>query len=222
MDGNLFSGMKAVQKIAVESVEEALNSLKESITEIAFEKSLNNLMKSKGMDGQWYPTLIYFSHRTVSATKEYLPSNTKLKKGDIVSIGVHPTRNRFMGDYSIARIFGENKDLQEFVDNAKEIESKTIKFASAKTTGRELFNYSLGLINEFGYSLLDLKGNIGHSIGRLPADGSEFQRRFLDSENNETLDGKFWTIEPFVGNGSFGAVFEDIIYINKNEKKILG
>jgi Xaa-Pro aminopeptidase len=213
--------MNAVQKIAVKSVEESLNFLKEGITEIGFEKKVSDLMKSNGMDKIWYPTRVYFSHRTMITSKKILSSDTKLRKGDIVSVKVHPAKDNYMGDYSITTVFGNNPEVEEFVENAKEIEEKTIKFATAKTTGRELFNYSLGLIREFGYILLDLRGNIGHNVGRLPADGSKFERTFLDQQNNEPLEGKFWTIEPFMGNGGFGAVFEDLVFIGENEKKII-
>ncbi len=221
MEPAFFDGMKAAQKIAIEAVEDSLLFLKENITERDLEKKILDLMKSNGMDEPWYPTRIYFSHRTMITSKKFLSSDTKLRKGDIVSIKVHPAKDRYMGDYSITTVFGNNPEVEEFVENAKEVEEKTIKFASAKVTGRELFNYSFGLIREFGYILLDLRGNIGHNVGRLPSDGSKFERKFLDPENNETLKGEFWTIEPFMGNGGYGAVFEDLVFVGKNEKKIV-
>jgi len=216
----LFDGMRAAQKIAIESVNESLNLLREGVSEIKFEKEVANIMKANGMDEPWYLTRIFFSNRTVIASKRFLSSNNKLKKGDIVSIKVHPSKSRFMGDYSITTIFGKNNQLQEFVDDAKEIELKTIKFVSGKVTGRAVFDFSLGLIREFGYMLLDLHGNVGHTVGRLPLDGLQFHKKFLEQKNNEKLQG-FWTIEPFIGNGSYGAVFEDMVFIDKNEKKII-
>ena len=212
--------MTGVQRIAIEAVEDSLLFLKEGMSEIDLGKKVSELMKSKGVGKPWYPTLIYFAHRTVNASRKNLPSDAKLKNGDIILIGVHPTKKRFMGDYSITTVFGENQELEELVDNAKEVQEKTINFATAKTTGRELFEYSQGLMEEFGYRLLDLRGNIGHDVGIMPADGSKFERTFLDRQNNEPLGGKFWAIEPFMGN-EFGAAFEDIVFIGENEKIVV-
>ena len=213
--------MKTVQRIAIEAVNESIDFLKEGISEIRLGEKLHEILKLKGIEETWYPTGIYFSHRTRLWSKKFLPSEAKLKKGDIISIRIHPVKDKYMGDYSLATIFGENQELQEFVNNAREIELKTIEFASAKSTAKEVFDYSSALINEFGYSLLDLRGNIGHDIGRLPGKEIKFQRKFLDTENTEILDGKFWTIEPFIGNKEFGAVFEDIIYMGKTGKTII-
>ncbi len=221
MKNSFFYGMKTVQKIAIEAVEDSHEFLRENMSEIDLEKKIFDLMQSKGVDKQWYPILIYFSHRTVNASKKSLPSNIKLKRRDLISIGVHPTKDRYMGDYSIATIFGENPELQELVDNAKEIQEKTINFATAKTTGSELFEHSLKLMEEFGYKLLDLRGNIGHNIGRIPEDRSKFERKFLNRENNERLGGEFWTIEPFMGNKDFGAVFEDMVFIGDSKKNAI-
>ena len=97
MEKDFFKGMKTVQKIAIESVNESIDFLKEGMSEICFGKKVYDVMKSKEIDEVWYPTGIYFSYRTRIGSKKFLPSETKLKKGNIISIRVHPVKNRYMG-----------------------------------------------------------------------------------------------------------------------------
>jgi hypothetical protein len=81
---------------------------------------------------------------------------------------------------------------------------------------RELFLHTKGLIDEGGYRLCDLLGNIGHDLGR----GEAYANGFIDASNATPMWGG-WAIEPHIGLDRRGAKFEDIVWLSASGRELV-
>ncbi|WP_040952050.1 M24 family metallopeptidase [Gorillibacterium massiliense] len=199
------------QTLAFLACQESKRYLTPGISEKQFSDICEEIMCSLGAEDLWYPMLVNFGQNTIYCTRgSHLPSSeVLLKENDIVLIDFSPKLNGFWGDYSETIVIGNNEEMKQLSRDAKYIFDRTYEYAQKCRTIGELFNYSINLIKELDYILLDPNGNIGHSIENYD---NQNKRIYICPENKMmNLDGKVWAIEPHLGRGMYGAKFENVI-----------
>jgi methionine aminopeptidase len=199
------------QEVAMYACMASKKHLKPGISESHFAEICEELMYSLGAEELWYPMLVNFNSNSRYCTRgSHLPSkDIYLLKSDIVLVDFSPKVQGLWGDYSETIVIGEDNIFTRIVEDAKIIFEETYDYAKSCKTIGELFTFCNELIDNKGYTLLDPNGNIGHSIENY---NNQDKRVYICPDNNHiNLSGKKWAIEPHIGEGNYGAKFENVI-----------
>ncbi|URN93821.1 MAG: aminopeptidase P family protein [Candidatus Pristimantibacillus lignocellulolyticus] len=201
------------QELAIVACQNSKQYLKPGISEKEFADKCEEIMRSLGAESLWYPMLVNFNENTIFCTRgDHLPSEeVYLKVNDIVLVDYSPMLNGMWGDYSETILVGKNEEFQKLIEDAKQIFELTYEFSNKVNTVGELFEFCTELIEHKGYTLLDPNGNIGHTIENF---SNHDKRIYIYPENNDlSLKGKKWAIEPHIGKNGYGAKFENVIVL---------
>lgn len=191
----------------------------------------------RGASRFWAPTLVSFGKNTVTCHPDFPPTSNVLRNFDIVLMDVGPVFGVALGDYCETFVWGSGDVFDEVIADAKALQLYAISRIEPGMAARELYQICAYWIDERGYTLRDLLGNVGHSI-----DTTFAAHGFIDKYNDSPMIGA-WTLEPHIAMGPrashveaakyaaraagedlgvFGAKFEDIVFIRESGVELLG
>ncbi|MCR8656638.1 M24 family metallopeptidase [Paenibacillus endoradicis] len=199
------------QSLAIIACQRSKHYLIPGISEKEFSNICEEIMYSLGAEALWYPMLVNFNRNTIYCTRgNHLPSDDViLQESDIVLVDYSPMLNGKWGDYSETIQVGHDMKISQLINDAKQIFELSYEFANHAATIGELFKFSNDLIQSRGYELLDPNGNIGHSIEDY---ANQNKRIYICPDNEQvSLKGRKWAIEPHIGKWGYGAKFENVI-----------
>ena len=167
-----------------------------------------------------------------------IPSNRKLKNGDIISIDMGSYIGGYHGDcartYGVGNISPED---QKLIDVTKQSFFEGIKFAKA---GCHLFDISAAVqdyVEPFGFGIV--RDYVGHGIGRHMHEDPAIPNYRQRGRGPKLLKGMCLAIEPMVTAGTYevkvledewtavtrdgknAAHYENTVYITDGEPEIL-
>lgn len=236
MPEDLSGALRHAQQQSIEMFQGLQKQMWAGMTEIDLAQVAESELRRRGAERLWAPTLVSFGRNTVNCHPDFLPSDNQLRPVDIVLMDVGPVIRGVMGDYCETFLWGETAAFGEVIADAKNLQSFAIAHIEPGMPAQDLYLQCASWIDEHGYVLRDLLGNIGHSIG------VEFATQgFIDKYNEAPMMGG-WTLEPHIAMGPrasraeaakyasraagedlgvFGAKFEDIVFISEAGVELL-
>lgn len=181
------------------------------------------LLRDQGIQKTWYydcPALVLLGSRSCLSISghDYRPSLECVGQTNLVSIDLSPSHEGHWGDCARSfavedgRVTLEPKDPQfrlglSFLDR---LQSAMCDFVTLETSFHELAQWAEDRLEAEGFSNLDFRGNVGHSIAMRRKD-----RIYIEAGNHRRLSEiGFFTFEPHVraADGPWGFKLEDMFY----------
>jgi len=207
-----FAGMRKAGRLAAEILDELTAHVVPGVTT----QEIDDIVRDMTLAGGGIPaTLGYrgFTHSCCTSINHVIchgiPSEKKLKNGDIVNIDVTPIVDGWHGDTSRMYLIGKTPvKANKLVDVTYECLMRGIAavkpgarlgdIGHAIQTHAEANRY--GVVREF----------CGHGLGRLFHDAPEIVHAALPGTGPELREGMIFTIEPMINIGkAAGKVLED-------------
>ena len=187
--------------------------LKEGVTEKEIASELEYKLHLEGGDKTAFSTILLFGER--SAMPHGMPSNNKLKHGDIILFDFGMNRNGYNSDITRVFFFGKNEHFEEMskvyniVRNAKD---EAIEKISVGMTSFEADKVARDVIEKAGYGEYFIHG-LGHGVGL-----EIHETPCLSPILNHRLErSNVITIEPGIYiNDKGGIRLEDMVIVTKN------
>lgn len=175
-------------------------------------------LRDHGSTDPWCPTLVGAGDATLVCHPLYAPVDEhRFEGGELVWLDITPVLDGWYGDATQVWFVGEPDERDRRLrEDALAIERGGLEFVQPGMPACELFAHVHGLIEDAGYLLLDLWGNVGHDLGYQSA----YAHGFIDARNTTPMWGA-WTMEPHLGDRRRGAKFEDVVWLSEDGKTFL-
>lgn len=207
-DKEEIENIKKACEITDKTFEYIINNLKEGITEkeVAFE--IEKFMISNGADGLAFDSIVAFGENT--SMPHAVPTDRKLKKGDIIQFDIGCKYNGYCSDFSrvvfVEEIKDEYKPVYDFVlEQQRQIARMFKDGANIKPVIKDRET-------EYRLKNYEIMHSFGHALGL-----EIHEKPFLRSNQDCLLkENSAITIEPGVYKpGRFGIRIEDTYLIEK-------
>lgn len=234
MDTRSLQKYVAVQNIAKETIQFLKSFIREGVTEREIKEAAEKFMFEKGVHSFWYHdigTFVFVGERTLlsQSGKIYSPTETKIQKNDLITVDLSPEKDGILGDH--ARSFlvengivvnpekSTQKEIQEGIGVEEKLHALFRENIRKDISFEEAFLQMNFFIEGFGYTNLDFRNNIGHSIPE-----EKEKTLFIESGNRTTFrEVKLFTFEPHIQkkNGKYGFKREDIYFFKNGILNVL-
>lgn len=150
-----------------------------------------------------------------------IPTNIKIKNGDLINIDVSAELDGFFGDTGGSFIIGEaNEELSNLCEATKLAMYEGIKSAKAN---HKISNIGLAISQVAKKHNLSIIENLGsHGVGLSLHEEPKFIPPYFDKNDHRILQpGQVITVEPFLSNGAnYAREAKDgwTLYIDKNKR----
>ena len=222
------------QSIAKGTIEFLKSFIKEGLSAKEIKEAAENFMRERGVNSFWYHNIgafVFVGEETAISIsgREYMPSETKVQKNDLITIDLAPDIDGFWGDFarSVAIENGkvvspEDSNLSEIVEGIKteeEIHIKFQKLVNEEISFEEIYLKMNSMIDDLGFENLDFKKNLGHSIAK----NKDEQIWMASGSKTKLKDVDLFTFEPHIKKkgGKYGFKMENIYYFEKGKLIIL-
>lgn len=230
MDPGLIDAFDDAQRRGFALLREVVGLLQPGMSEVDIRELAEQRAQAQGFAGWFHSPEVQIGARIAKHSHWNRPSrNTSLKAGDLVSIDLGPADGDAYADVGTTHAF--QHDEPKVVGVARECTRAVTGYASQWKTVGELFVYAKAWANNHRMELLS-KRSIGHAA--LPKEGllaldwprsahtaTLLRRHQVHFFNPERVSG-IWAIRPLVRDGDLAASFEEMIYVNGDERRILG
>lgn len=194
---------------------ELTHHFKEGITE----RELANIIKDKQstdpLTGISFEPISVFSENI--ADPHAIPSNRKLKEGDVILIDMGGTYNNYRSDMTRAFFYGKNETLEKLYDIVLEASEKAIEAVKLGVPLSAVDKAARDVITKHGYGDYFIH-RTGHGIGLDTHENLDV------SSSNDTLieNGMCFSIEPGIYIENTGGIrIEDLVCVVDGEAKVL-
>lgn len=234
MDEAVLAAFDDAQRRGFSLLRDVMNQLEEGQSEQQVADAARELARSRGFDRWYHPPEVLFGERTCSNAVWKNPDDgARLRRGQLVSITLGPAGAEAYADVGVTRTFGAAAGSAEHkvIQVAREAVRATAGFASQWKTVGELYiyarawavNHRLHLVNErsIGHAILPPEGALATGFPHS-AHAITWLRRYQVRRLNPNRLAGMWAIRPQITDGEVAAQFEEIIYINGPDKRILG
>lgn len=189
--------------------------IKEGISEKELADIIVKLQSTAPLEGVSFEPISVFSENI--ADPHAIPSDRKLKKGDVILIDMGGCYKGYKSDMTRAFFFGENKKLEELYDIVLEANLAAIDAIKIGVPLSEVDKAARSVIEAHDYGDYFIH-RTGHGIGL------ETHENLDVSSTNETLieEGMCFSIEPGIYLEGIGGIrIEDLVCIEDGEAYIL-
>ena len=233
MEEAVLAAFDDAQRRGFALLRDVMNSLSAGTTEAQAADAARDLASRHGFDRWYHPPEILFGENTRSNDVWKTPGARKLKRGDMVSVTLGPSSADAYADVGVTEVFGAPDGAEEpkVLTVARECARATSGYASQWKTVGELYiyarawavNHRLTLVNDrsIGHALLPPEGNLAVGFP-LSAHTITWLRRYQVRRLNPNRVTGLWAIRPNITDGTVAAQFEEVIYVNGPDKRILG
>ena len=211
------AGLYQAQKLAKNAAEAGLAAAKMGISEIAIETVVHNYLLQHGAVGLWTITTVGLGENARTCFPTHGPGELMAAAQDVLIIDVHPiTPEGFWGDCTRSKVLGHFPEADRALADLQQIHQQTLAYCRPGIPASELFNFCNNLLLQQGFTLLDLLGNIGHSLTA----GEAYSHGFIDANNHTPMWGA-WAIEPFAQRGEIAVKVEDLVWFGREHCTVL-
>jgi methionyl aminopeptidase len=134
-----------------------------------------------------------------------IPSSTKLKKGDIISLDIGVYYNGFYGDAAVTLPVGEiNNRAKQLLSVTEEALRKGIEMAVIGNRLSDISSAIQNCVEKEGFSVV--RNFVGHGIGRELHEEPQIPNFGKPGEGPELMEGMTLAIEPMVNTGGWEVV----------------
>ena len=210
-------GLRAVQALARAGANAGLNVARPGITEQAVERAVSDRLVAGGATGIWTITNVGLGENARVCFPTRPPTDLAAGERDVLMVDVHPiSADGFWGDCTRCRVIGEFPEAEQALADLESLHSEALTRCLPGMMASELF----GMVNERlvaeGFVLLDLLGNIGHSLSA----GAAYLQNFIDAGNPTPMWGA-WAVEPFAARGDIAVKVEDVVWFGRDRCQIV-
>ena len=200
--------IREAEKIGDEAFSYILGELYEGISEKEVAYKLEMYMRTHGAESLSFESIAASGPN--SASPHAMPSDRKLKSGDMFTMDFGCVYNGYCSDMTRTVVIGKASEKQkEVYDIVLKAQQHAINNICAGTSGCDADAYARDIIEEAGYA--DCFGHgLGHGVGLFIHE----EPRLSKKSEEILVPGNVVTVEPGIYiPGEFGVRIEDIIVI---------
>jgi Xaa-Pro aminopeptidase len=209
-----ISIMKKAATLNWKGLEHVCLLLKEDITEKEIALEFEMFVRKNGADSLSFDPIVCFGKN--SAMPHHIPSNTKLKKDDIILMDVGVCIDNYNSDMTRVMFFGRPDPIFEKIYSVvQRAQTKALSLCKPNTKLKDLDLAVKEVLREENYEK-EYIHSLGHGVG---LEIHEFPRIKFDSEDKDVVlrAGMVITIEPGIYIPNVGGVrYEDMILITND------
>lgn len=233
--------MKKACKISADALNVAEEWIKPDITTKEIDHRIHDFITKSGATPSFLNYMGYPASACISVNDVVIhgiPSDYRLKEGDIVSIDVGAYYQGFHGDNAYTFIVGDTSDETKAL--LKETQASLMKGIEQATVGNRIGDISHAVethVSQFGYGIV--RQFVGHGVGKHLHEDPEVPNFGRPGRGPRLVEGMTIAIEPMINlkgdevkvmpdgwttktvSGSVSAHFEHTIAITKNGPVIL-
>lgn len=211
------AGLRAAQQLAKQAALAGINAARVGISEIEVEQLVHEFLLGQGAQGIWTITNVGLGENTRVCFPTQGPGAQQAADSDVLMVDVHPiTADGSWGDCTRCVVIGDYPDAVQALQDLERIHYETLALCRPGMPANELFGLSHQRLTAEGFILLDLLGNIGHSLTA----GAAYTHGFIDAGNDTPMWGA-WAIEPFAQRGEVAVKVEDLVWFGRDACEIL-
>lgn len=203
--------MEKAQRIAEQALENALNFIKEGVTEREIALCLDEYMLRNGAEALSFETIALCG--TTTSMPHGVPSDRQLKKGEFILMDFGAVVDGYHSDMTRTVALGDiSEEMEKAYSVVLEAQNRAINAAVCGITGKRLDCVARDFIAANGYGEYFGHG-LGHSVGM------EIHESPCANTRDETVlrENMVITIEPGVYlPKKFGIRIEDFVVIKQN------
>ena len=204
--------IKAAQKITDDAFEYILTKIKEGKLEKELALELEFYMRSHGADDVSFD--IIFIGGANTSMPHGVPSDYRLKYGDLITIDFGADFNGYKSDMTRTVALGAVSDEQKRVYNiVLEAQEKAIEQIKEGIVCSRIDEIARNIIKSYGYG--EYFGHaLGHSVGLDIHESPNFSPKC----DTVLKEGMILSVEPGIYlPGKFGVRIEDLVYVTKKD-----
>ena len=210
-------GLRAAQKLAKAAALVGVAAARAGIREVEVEQQVHTYLQQHGAVGIWTITNVGLGENTRVCFPTQGPGEQIAAEQDVLMVDVHPiTADGSWGDCTRCAIIGDYPEATQALRDLERIHYETLALCRPGMPANELFALSHQRLTQEGFILLDLLGNIGHSLTA----GAAYTQGFIDAGNATPMWGA-WAIEPFARRGEVAVKVEDLLWFGREGCEIL-
>lgn len=214
-----FEGMRVAGKLAAETLDMIGDFINPNITTDELNSICDEFIRKNGgtsapLGYHGFPKSICTSINEVVC--HGIPSNQKLKDGDIINIDVTPIVDDWHGDSNRTYLVGESFKTDPKLDKAKRLTlatyrsmMKAIKIIKPGVKLSEIGKTIQNYVHQFGFSVV--RDYCGHGIGKIfhsePSVAHYYNSEIAQYSDKIILEeGMIFTIEPMINAGTWEVI----------------
>lgn len=210
-------GLLRAQALAKAAAQVGLAAAKPGVSEAAVEAAIHHYLQQQNAAGIWTITNVGLGENARVCFPTQGPGDQLAASQDVLIVDVHPiTQEGFWGDCTRSCVIGDYPAATEALRDLERIHQQTLALCRPGMPACELFAISQQLLTQQGFVLLDLLGNIGHSLSA----GAAYTEGFIDASNSTPMWGA-WAIEPFAQRGEVAVKVEDLMWFGREQCTVL-
>lgn len=211
------AGLRAAQRLAKAAAQLGAQAACCGISEIEVEQRVHDYLLEQGAQGIWTITNVGLGENTRVCFPTQGPGEQVAAERDVLMVDVHPiTADGSWGDCTRCEVIGDFPEARQALRDLERLHYETLALCRPGMPANELFALSHQRLTQEGFILLDLLGNIGHSLTA----GAAYTHGFIDAGNATPMWGA-WAIEPFAQRGDVAVKVEDVVWFGREGCEIL-
>ncbi|HWJ75562.1 MAG TPA: M24 family metallopeptidase [Kaistia sp.] len=205
-------GLVRAQALARQACAVGLAALEPGMSEQDIDLVVSDFLARNGIEHVWTITVVGLGENAKVCFPTNGPGAMKAAERDVLMLDVHPiTPDGSWGDCTRCRVLGDYPEARTALTDLERIHAKTLDFCRPGMPAKELFGFCHELLVADGFVLLDLLGNIGHSLTA----GAAYLHNFIDAGNDAAMWGA-WAIEPFASRDDIAVKVEDLVWFGRD------
>jgi Xaa-Pro dipeptidase len=209
------AGLVAAQRSTLDVLAQLEADVRPGVSERELAARAEAIARGAGATGVWTPIAVGAGAGALVCHPEFPPTDRRVVEDDLVLLDVTPLFGPWPGDATRTVLVGDDPARREVLDEATRIEGAILDAIRPGMPANELFAFARELLDDAGFELLDLLGNIGHDLGE-----NGRVTGFVDPPNATPMNG-CWAIEPHVGLDGIAAKVEDLVWIDDDGVTVL-
>ncbi|MED5369783.1 MAG: M24 family metallopeptidase [Myxococcota bacterium] len=231
IDPAVLEDFDQTQRRAIALLSDVLSELAIGLSEVDVDELIRDRARDAGFDRWFHPPEIRIGARAAQDRIRPRPSSkSRIQSGDPVVISLAPATADAFGEVGTTVVL--DADEPELLGIARECTRGCVGYASHLKTVGELFvfarawavNHHLKLANprSIGHRLLPKDGSLrDHDYPHTAHFATWLRRHQVHFLNPARVDG-LWMMRPLLSDGSSAASFAEVVYVNGDDKRILG
>ena len=230
MDPGLLDAFDDAQRRGFDLLREVVALLEVGMSERDVSDLARDRAGAHGFGAWFHPPEVQIGDRVAKHSHWNLPSaRVKLAEGDLVSIDLGPAGDEVYADVGTTTAFQDQ--APRVVEVARECTRAIAGYASQWKTVGELFVYArawainhrmeLGSKRSIGHAILPREGWMSMDWPRSAHRARWWRRNLVHFYNPGRIRG-IWALRPLLREGDLAASFEEMIYIDGDDRRVLG
>ena len=215
MVGQVAPELAAAQRSTIQIVDRLVRDVRPGWSEREIAARAEELARAGGATRFWTPVAVGTGSGNLVCHPDFPPTDRRVGEVDLVWLDLTPDFAGWPGDVTRSVVIGNDAARERVLADCERIEQALIASIRPGMPANELFAIARALLDQEGYELLDLLGNIGHDLAY-----GAVVTGFIDPRNETPMWG-CWAIEPHIGMNGIGSKVEDLVWVGEEGVHVL-